>query len=361
MTSEHKKAWKCQACYCKTPKIGNPDTPIRPRERDVNDEEYTNSDMNVTTRNKQKRSGYHDDTIHTENLSILGDTIYTENNVKSETSIALTLENLSEIMTLRLKENNKTIISDLQNTIQYEINKAIKHLKEDIYSETKELSMQNIQRKTEIEQIANKINYLTKENNKLKEQIQELMSKIVQPKNDSFQDCSKKIVIYGFPEYHKEFNSDLHDRLLQMFYETLNVDLTGYIEDMHRIGKYGNGNHTRPLVIELLSKQMTKYILNNSHCFRGTNLSISAFLEGTALQDRKAMRDAMLAARKSGLYAIIRNKELYVEGKKVNWKSSTKHENDKLENAKDINFQNLSSNMRSNPQKSFFRRQRTTL
>lgn len=95
----------------------------------------------------------------------------------------------------------------------------------------------------------------------------------------------RKIVIYGFPEYLKEHSSK-HDRLLQMFYELLNVDgIMKTCTESANIVRHKN--QTRSLVLDLLSKKMTKYVLNNSYCFRVTKLSISKFLDKTALQDRK--------------------------------------------------------------------------
>lgn len=70
--------------------------------------------------------------------------------------------------------------------------------------------------------MTNKIDRRTKYNNKLKKTPNNPEHQYV-PRNHS-----KKLVSYGLPEYHKEFNSDLHYGLLLMFYE-LNADLTEYI------------------------------------------------------------------------------------------------------------------------------------
>ena len=44
---------------------------------------------------------------------------------------------------LRLKENNRSIITELQNTIQIELNKAISKLREDFERETSSLLREN--------------------------------------------------------------------------------------------------------------------------------------------------------------------------------------------------------------------------
>jgi hypothetical protein len=270
MTIEHKKTWKCQACNCKTPKTGNTDSCIRPPEKDSNEESDLNYNMNVTIRNKTKGL-INDSTINTENLSMLGDTISTETDTYPEKSTEFILQHLSEIISSRLKENNKTIITDLQNTIQLEITKAINKLKEDIYQETNKLSLQTVQNKSQIEDINIKIENLREENKKMKKHIDELNMKVCSNIQTEYQytpenvNNNKKIVIYGFIEYHRELNSDLHERILQMFHELFNINLNGYIEDIHRLGKYNNKIHNRPIVIELLSKRLTKYILQNSN------------------------------------------------------------------------------------------------
>lgn len=126
---------------------------------------------------------------------------------------------------------------------------------------------------------------------------------------------SKKIVIYGFTEYYNEPEYELHNRLINMFYEILHVDLTGYIEETCRMGR--NNNKTRPIVIELLSKKMTKYILENGNYFHGTGLYVSEFLSKDERKFRHILREEMMKARKNGQYAIIRNNKLYIDGKHV--------------------------------------------
>lgn len=125
----------------------------------------------------------------------------------------------------------------------------------------------------------------------------------------------KKIVLYGFPEYYKEPDYDQQCRLIDICYEKLNIDLTGYIEETYRLGR--NYNRNRPLVIELISKRMAKYIVENKHCLQGTRLFLSEFLDENERMERKEMREEMLRARKKGLYAIIRNNQLFIEGKRT--------------------------------------------
>ncbi|XP_064292895.1 uncharacterized protein LOC135309974 [Plodia interpunctella] len=248
-------------------------------------------------------------------MSILGDTLNNDNN---SNKTELTLENISYLISSQLKENNKAIIKDLHSTIITEVNQAILKLKEEMKEDTRLLCKQNDERKKEIEEIQIYIEKLRKENEKLIKEIKEIENKVRAPEikeKESQETNNKKIVLYGLHEC-KESEYDLHRRVADAFREILNIDLLGYIEETHRMGRFNN-NRYRPLMVELISKKMTKYILNNSHCFRGTGLSISQFMEGKALKEMKLLREEMFKARTRGKYAVIRNNKLYIEGQKI--------------------------------------------
>jgi hypothetical protein len=323
MTATHKKEWKCQACKCKTPKQNNSDTPIRSRDHDFTEPHATSPVTNNITLRKNP-TPTSNDTINSENISMLGDTLCVDNYQTAERQTALTLENLSELITLRLSENNKSLLLDLQNTIQAEIEKAINKLKQDIHQQANTMYKMNENITKDLEILHYEIENLKKEKEKLNSELYELNIKIQkeipeksvekQYKSDANQ---RKFVLYGFNEISRESERDLHYRLVQMFQEILNVNILGYIEDTHRIGKYNNKN--RPLVIELLSKRMVKYITNNSRLFYGTNISVSDYLDKSEMEKRKAMREQMFISRRNGHYAIIRNNQLYIDGKNINW------------------------------------------
>lgn len=99
--------------------------------------------------------------------------------------------------------------------------------------------------------------------------------------------------------------------MIDLLYEKLDIDLTGYIEETYRLGRKHSKN--QPLVIELISKRMAKYVIENKQCLQGTRLYISEFLD----ENSRSQRKEMLKARKKGLYAIIRNNQLFIEGKRI--------------------------------------------
>lgn len=313
MTTEYRQKWKCQACYCKMPKTGNMDTPAQASDC-IQPVQCNSPEINnITIRKTAPTSTYHNESINSDDMSLLGDTVY-HDNTETDSLSKLTLNNLSDIIRQSLQENNERIISRLQSTIQKEINNSMKLLREEFSQVVKNLNDQNNERKIEIEQLSLKIEQLTMENESMKKEIKEIAT-MTQRNNSSEQNC-KKIVIHGFAEYYREPEIDLHNRIHGLFQELLHVDLTGYIEDTYRIGHFRSGK--RPLVIELISKRMTRHILNHKDWLQNTGLSISEYLDKTARLKRKHMRDEMFSARKNGLYAVIKNDQLYIEGKIVN-------------------------------------------
>lgn len=258
---------------------------------------------NVTFR---KKANYLDDSLSSQDISLLGDTIIInkEDSLKTEPQpeTELILPNLSNIITTQLKENNMAIIKELQNIIQTEINKAMDKFQNEVKQNMKTLSQQNHIRKQEIQNINTELEILETENINLKKEIEVLRKTSTAPeisheiKGILDNNNHKKIVLFGLAEYYREPENYLHSRIIDIFSNILNVDLTGYIEDTQRIGKYRNKD--RPLVIELLSKKMANYILNNRHYFQGTQLSVSEYLDQKSRQERKTMRDEMFSARK---------------------------------------------------------------
>lgn len=316
METESIETWKCLACYCKIPKRGNINTPIRPQEHDSRLATSPPEINNVTIRRTIKPMN---DTTSSLDLSLLGDTICEQHGGKTPQSITqteLTLQNIGEMIMLRLKENNRSIITELQNTIQLELNKAIQKLREDFERETNCLLRQNEERKKDIQHVNTEIENLKIQNERLKTEIESLKTRSNTCQTNCTESYSKKIVLYGFDEHYKEPVNNLHIRLINLFREFMNVDLMGYIEETYRIGKRSSKN--RPLVIEILSKRMVSYLKENSNVFRGTRLFLSEFLDDEARRERKLLREEMLKARRQGLHAVIRDNQLFIDGKITN-------------------------------------------
>lgn len=315
MSVENKKTWKCQACYCNFPKSNNTDTPIRPRDREIL-EMSPPDNTNVTIRNKTINNLNMN--TSTDETSLLGDTVNSEN--------TLMLQNLSEIIHQRLRENNTSIILELKNTIQQEIHSAITKFKEDLQQKTTKLFEENDIRRKEIECINTKIQEMTEENEKLKKEMKRIESRISAENNTENQKNyveshssneikNKKIVLYGLPEHRNEPECVIYNRLTDLFYNITEIDVTGYIENAYRIGR--NYNKNRPLVVEFISKRLTRLLLENKNYFKGTGVFISEFMDVNEQKENKKLKEEMFEARKKGYHAVIINKQLYIDGKNV--------------------------------------------
>ncbi|CAH1646846.1 unnamed protein product [Spodoptera littoralis] len=314
MNSQTKLLWECPECKCKKPKNINANTPIRQQTGDIT--LNCTPDANVTLRRKQSQNNA---SIYFEETSPLGNTLCQYKNIESGSQSTLTLQNLSELISEKLKENNMAIISELRSTIQMEINKAISKLKEDFKQDTDALLQKNEDRRAEINKINDKIEMLQRENIKLQNEIKSIQYKTSAGtgtgKHYNQETNAKKFVIYGLREIYKESENELYDRICNLFWDILGVDLSGFIEETFRIGRYNRVN--RPLVVELMSKRTTKYICENSRYFQGTGITVSEFLDEDARKQRKQLRDRMLIARNKGQHAIIRNNKLYIEGELI--------------------------------------------
>lgn len=334
MTTEHRESWKCPACVCNRRKGDNTNTPIRPQHlippenrNQPPHRRHRDDEDNVTFRKKRIEPN-NDTVLSDEELSILGDTLDHESEEPvivpppSQTN-QINMDQFEKLLDKKLESNKKslllelkrTLVNEIKNTITNEINQNISSL----FTEQKSL-------KSEISTIKTHIANLEAENKNLLTQIQQLQNQISPPSEnttmrdykqdiDYSQNC-KKIVLYGLNEYdERENENELHDRVIHVFREILNTNLVGYIEDLTRIGRRG---YRRPIVIEFLSKRMTKYLLQHKNYFRNTGLAITEFLDEKPLLVRNKLRQHLQEARRNGHHAIIKNNTLIIDGQECN-------------------------------------------
>ncbi|KAI5642242.1 reverse transcriptase (RNA-dependent DNA polymerase) domain-containing protein [Phthorimaea operculella] len=219
--------------------------------------------------------------------------------------------------------NKQSLIEDIKTAVFAEFKSALSELKVEMNSKINTLSSEQKSLKHSISEIENNIKILTAENTKLNSELEELRRQFiaakeyVEPPNpikieESKDTTSKKIVLHGLTENYYETEIELHERVINIFRNIINVNTAGYIEDLTRIGRR---NDKRPLVIELLSKRLTRHLLQYKHMFKNTGLAISEYLDEDSLQQRKKMRESMFEARRNGKHAFIRNNKLIINGK----------------------------------------------
>lgn len=369
ITREHKQSWICQACRCKMPKKDNTNTPVRQREdENTNQTSTENKHNNITVRKPQSHSQKFtfDDSSISVDTNLLGDTIQNEsyngdlNSENVQEALIKTnligIEHFEKLLDKKLKENKQSLITELQFLILSEVNNAICDLKIEMLEKTNTLQSEQIKQKMDIQEMNKTINMLELNNKKLQNEIEELkkcvmQSEVSQPINNLEdhkykEDSCKKVVLHGLIYNYWETEHELYDHVVNIFQDVVNINLVPYIEDITRIGRKGPN---KPIVIELLSKRVTKFILDNHYLFKNTGLSISEFLNPESLKKRQLLRENLRRARKSGHHAIIRNNTLLVDGKECtelcmnmsNTNLGLRAQTDHVE--KDPNFENNAS------------------
>lgn len=231
-------------------------------------------------------------------------------------SETITLDKISKLLDIKLRE---TVQDTIKNTIKTEIGIALSQFKHEILQSMSVITVQQNEIKNYLDENIKKIAVLEKKNNDLQIEMSELNNRLDNllkvTRNDQNEDKNfKKIVLYGLKEYHRENQHYLYDRISNIFHDLLGINIDPYVEDLRWIGKYGS---RRPLVIELLSKRVSNYILQNSHYFKNTGLTVSAYLDRSSLNERKRQREVMIRARQECNHAEIRKNELVINEKEV--------------------------------------------
>ncbi|KAI5645482.1 hypothetical protein NE865_02569 [Phthorimaea operculella] len=326
MTPEHKLAWSCVTCLRKL-KLQSHSTGQHEQYHDKQDADLLEN-INVTIRKPRKYQVSNSSSSSIDDLSLLGDTIV-HGNINSPQSQppaaeALTVSQLERILDMKLAANRQSLIQEIKQSIFAEFKSALSELKTEMNTKINTVSCNQKSLQNSISEIDKNINILTTENTKLKNELDELKRQFsntkdyVQPnptKSDENNTATcKKIVLNGLREDYYETEVEVHDRVINIFRDILNVNTAGYIEDLTRIGRR---NDKRPLVIELLSKRLARHLLQYKHLFKNTGMAISEYLDQDSIQQRRKLRESMLEARRNGSHAVIRNNKLIVNGKEV--------------------------------------------
>lgn len=306
MTAEHKARWKCHACICKIARTNTTDTPIKSKSNYQRLHQPTD-DHNLTMKvNKDKGDIFpivHIDPPEDNDLSIDG---ILDNTVRSQpinSNNPATIEQISSLLDAKLNIIKTAIILDIKNTIQTEVNNAMKTFCFDVENNIESLRNKHLITQDQITAIDRKI-----------EGIQQQLSEL---------ENSKKIVLFGLKEGQHETVNDLYHHVSQAFSDIMGINIYPYIEDIKRIGRRGAN---RPITIELLSKRMAKYIMENSRKFKNTGLSIDMYLDGDKLHKRNELRKQLQISRKDGQHAVIKNNKLFINGKEYTHDMTTSME-----------------------------------
>lgn len=331
LKEEHKKSWKCQLCRSKEPKTDNKNTPVRLYHNTEDfgtlfNQQTSTVDQNVTIRKKVPRYTEDNSTISDENVTISPH----KNTPISETQQSqtikdtiLSLDKNHEQVTVQklttiLQQNNEHILSALRTSFRNEMEKTVSEIMAILNKSLDKITGDQLKFKEDLSNLNSKIIQLDKkcrtiqtENENLVRKIQYLQSNVHLTTNES-QD--KLLILHGLAENYWETEAEVIDRIINIFYDLLNVNLSGYIEEVTFIGRK---NNRRPLKIELNSKRIKKYILENSMYLKEAGFSITEYLSPQALRERRNLSQALHKARQNGHHAVVRNNKLFINGREV--------------------------------------------
>lgn len=229
------------------------------------------------------------------------------------------MEQLSSLLDKKLGVMQQAIVTQLSNTIEEKILMTFNQFKQDFIHGYTNLKTTQKSLLSNVEEMGRKIQKLENEKEKLEEKLQKISDSVIRNPtsyNQKAHECetNKKFVLYGLNEECYEDEHYLNHRIIHIFRDLCDVDLTGYVEDIARMGKKGS---RRPVMIELISKKMTSYILKNSINFKNTGLHVQKYLNENGRRERTQMQEILRNARKNGKHAIIRNNKLIIDGKEI--------------------------------------------
>lgn len=339
MTIEHRNKWQCQTCICNIrKKIQRPTSPYIKI-----DKEFEN---NITFR-KPKNLICLDSSD--EETSIAGDTQIPHNNYSSSMINSITIQQLETLLDSKLQATKQAIISEINSSFTLHVNSAISKLKQEIYPAINSLQSQQECINEDIKLLNKRINDINNENLQLKNDLKRIQDNFICDNNTTNkktilpkENNDKKFILYGIKSSPWENEDELHEQILHIFRDILNVNLAGYIEDIKRLGRKG------PVMIELLSKKTTNYILQNSSYFKDTGLSVAEYLSENSRAQRKQLIQILIKARQNGSRANIFNNQLYINGKVYDENKSYKPTNPAAIPDKQIEELNLMNNNNHN-------------
>lgn len=317
---ELERTWACPACQMITKRKNRKDnTPIRSQ---TQNQEHVNDTVA---------------SINTCEDSFMGDTQQQKLTPQNKKPIEMNeidfMEKISTLLDSTLDTKFEQLRISITKDIIQEFNNKIEKLKSEFVQTTDFLTLQQNELKSQIDEAINRVcdiefqiknlhqkpnicddknitkpqanPHVENENLNLQNKIEELYNKINEEK------YCKKIVLYGLNEYENETEQNLIEKLNNLFYDTLDIDINGYIEKVKRLGR---NNYKRPIEIELISKRMTEYILSNLIWFKNTGIYISKFLTKEQQQERQTLMKLLKTARENKQYAVIRDNKLYIDG-----------------------------------------------
>jgi hypothetical protein len=293
------RGWQCTSCNNVTKRYRNDDTPVRKQFDTTPTSILEETNMSIDFHEPQQNSP----TRRNESYPI------------QKQNQPLTIEQIGSLLDSKLTSNNNTIFNNIKHLIQSEINTALEKLKNEFIEKNNTVTLQQQALKTQLEATNLLIKDLQNENEMIKRELSYLKSQYstIQVTNTDVSRTERQFILYGLDEQYGETETDLYPRIDRMFNDLQNISINGFIESARRVGK-GKGGR-RPVILELISKRMRNFVLQNAYCFHNTGYAVSEVLDQSQLGNRKHLRECLINARKQGKHAVIRYNKLFINGK----------------------------------------------
>lgn len=217
---------------------------------------------------------------YTEDCYILPRNINRPKNFEILRTETIKLEQISQLLDTKLDEKfemiKNFIMSEIKNTVLTEVPKVLHKFIEKcniIYQE-------QININSSLKIITDKLENLELEQIKLEYEIKAM--------NTQHENNEKKLVIYGFDDIFMETNIKLERMIIYAFQESLNINLTGQIEKIYRLGLRGS---RKPIYLELATKRLTKFILGQIQTLKRQGLYVCEYLDKKSLEKKRQHKD----------------------------------------------------------------------
>lgn len=326
--NQQPREWKCPSCMCKKPRNNDDNTPVKnihvPTTENKSENKSDDANSNITLRTKPQVStnntsfpGFLNDTCESTGERTMDENLFGNTILSSQVEKTDMISKISELLDAKLSNSNSKIVreikSEIKTLLHQEIQIAVKNLKLEIFKDIDTVKLEQEESNKHIEKLTGQIRIIEEQLSTLKREIGNSVP-TPSPKFETVPKCdhTKTIILYGLDQPNWEDENELFKRINYLFRDILDVNIDGYIEDLRRLGRSGS---KRPVAIELISRRMAKYIIDNKRHFRVAGLSLSYQLDEESLNQRKSLIRTLCEARKEGKHAIIRNNRLLINGK----------------------------------------------
>lgn len=209
------------------------------------------------------------------------------------------VESVQDKNVIKQKVTNEDIYGLLQKSIVQisEVRKEIKEIR-------RELTVSN----ERLESVSDRLHAVEKENEDLRIKLLKVEKRLKR----------NNIILFGIGENPKELVKNL---VVDFVSQQLKVELdTRDIGNIYRISNKNTAKKPRPILLELVTHDKKREILNQRKFVKGSAVAISENLTEEDRKERKLLYDHFSTARKKGYPAKLFNKKVEINGKSYTYR-----------------------------------------